>query len=77
MEIFRMIDMLDGEIGVLVDLEYETINGDRNFIDLRVHNIINNIACEEVEILPMMKLAFVTNMFRILDEEEENNEQYE
>jgi hypothetical protein len=66
-----------------LDIDYKNLtlgNPKTNLTDeillntnVKQNNIINNTVGDEVDVLPMMKLAFVTNMFDILDDY--NNEQ--
>ncbi len=71
MHLFRMIDIQDASnTGVLVDMEYEIIDGVEKVIDISVRNIINNIVGEIVELgNPMYKLAFATNFLTLLEQE--------
>ena len=66
-----MIDMQDaGGSGVLIDMEYEIIDGVEKIIDVSIRNIINNIVGEIVEPSnPLYKLAFATNFLTMLEQE--------
>lgn len=68
--IFRMIDMLDGDQGVLIDMKYEIVDGLEKVIDINIRNIINNIVGEVLELTnPMYKIAFAANMLTLLEQE--------
>jgi hypothetical protein len=68
--IFRMIDMQDSKDGVLVDMEYEIVDGLEKVIDISIRNIINNIVGEVVQLAnPMYKLAFASNFLSLLEKE--------
>ncbi len=70
MNLFRMIDMYDAENGVLIDMEYEIVNGVEKVITLNVRNIINKIVGEVIELAnPMYKIAFATNFLKLLEQE--------
>lgn len=70
---FRMIDMYDSQTGVLVDMEYDLVNGNEVFLNLKIFNIINNVVGELLEnIDPMIKIAFAANLLSILQENKEN-----
>lgn len=68
--IFRMIDMLDNDQGVLIDMKYEIVDGLEKVIDINIRNIINNIVGEVLELAnPMYKIAFAANMLTLLEQE--------
>lgn len=71
--IFRMIDLQDSvsNDGVLVDMEYEIVDGEEKVVDIYIHNIINNIVGEEVDVSPVIKLAFAANILQILKQQRE------
>jgi hypothetical protein len=65
-----MIDMQDSKDGVLVDMEYEIVDGLEKVIDISIRNIINNIVGEVVQLAnPMYKLAFASNFLSLLEKE--------
>ncbi len=75
MHLFRMIDMYDASNGVLIDMEYEIINGLERVVNLNTHNIINKVVGEVIELAnPMYKIAFASNFLKLL-EQERNKEQ--
>ena len=68
--IFRMIDMQEGDQGVLIDMKYEIVDGLEKVIDINIRNIINNIVGEVLELTnPMYKIAFAANMLTLLEQE--------
>lgn len=68
--IFRMIDMLDDDQGILIDMKYEIVDGLEKVIDINIRNIINNIVGEVLELTnPMYKIAFAANMLTLLEQE--------
>lgn len=70
MYLFRMIDMQTPDDGVLVDMEYEIVDGLERVIAVNVRNIINKIVGEALEFAnPMYKLAFAANFLKILEQE--------
>lgn len=70
---FRMIDMYDSQTGVLVDMEYDLVNGNEVFLNLKIFNIINNVVGKLLEnIDPSIKIAFAANLLSILQENKEN-----
>ncbi len=70
MHVFRMIDMQSAQDGVLVDMEYEFVDGMEKVIDISIRNIINNIVGEVLEFTnPLYKLAFATNFLSLLEQE--------
>jgi hypothetical protein len=70
-----MIDMYDASNGVLIDMEYEIINGLERVVNLNTHNIINKVVGEVIELAnPMYKIAFASNFLKLL-EQERNKEQ--
>ena len=72
--IFRMIDMLDNDQGVLIDMKYEIVDGLEKVIDINIRNIINNIVGEVLELAnPMYKIAFAANMLTLLEQERNKN----
>lgn len=75
MHLFRMIDMYGSKNGVVIDMEYEIVDGFEKVIDINIRNIINNIVGEIIEMAnPMYKLAFASNFLKLL-EQERNKEQ--
>lgn len=75
MHLFRMIDMYGSKNGVVIDMEYEIVDGFEKVIDINIRNIINNVVGEIIEMAnPMYKLAFASNFLKLL-EQERNNEQ--
>lgn len=71
--VFRMIDLQDSvnNDGVLVDMEYEIVNNVEKVVDIHIHNIINNIVSEEVDVSPVIKLAFAANILTLLKQDKE------
>ena len=70
---FRMIDMYDSQTGVLVDMEYDLVDGNEVFLNLKIFNIINNVVGRLLEnIDPLIKIAFTANLLSILQENREN-----
>lgn len=70
MHLFRMIDMYGTSNGVLIDMEYEIVDGLEKVIDISMRNIINNIVGEIIEMAnPMYKLAFASNFLALLEQE--------
>jgi len=71
--IFRMIDLQDpvSNDGVLVDMEYEIVDDIEKVVDVSIHNIINNIVSEPVDVSPIIKLALAANILTILKQEKE------
>ena len=70
MHLFRMIDMYGSKNGVVIDMEYEIVDGLEKVIDINVRNIINNIVGEIIEIAnPFYKIAFASNFLGILEQE--------
>ena len=70
MHLFRMIDMLDSDQGVLIDMKYEIVDSLEKVIDINIRNIINNIVGEVLELAnPMYKIAFAANMLTLLEQE--------
>lgn len=73
--LFRMIDMRDSNDGVLIDMEYEIVDGLEKVINLNIRNIINKIVGEVIDYAnPMYKIAFAANFLSLL-EQERNKEQ--
>jgi hypothetical protein len=65
-----MIDMYGASNGVLIDMEYEIVDGEEKVIDISMRNIINNIVGEIIEMAnPMYKIAFASNFLTILEQE--------
>lgn len=70
MHLFRMIDMQSPQDGVLVDMQYEIVDGLEKVIDINIRNIINNIVGEVLVFAnPMYKLAFAANFLSLLEQE--------
>lgn len=70
---FRMTDMYDSQTGILVDMEYDLVNGNEVFLNLKIFNIINNVVGKLLEnIDPSIKIAFAANLLSILQENKEN-----
>lgn len=70
-----MIDMYDSQTGVVVDMEYDLVNGKEVVLNLKIFNVINNLVGKLVEnIEPAIKLAFATNFIYILQENRENKD---
>lgn len=68
-----MIDMYDSQTGVLVDMEYDLVDGNEVFLNLKIFNIINNVVGRLLEnIDPLIKIAFTANLLSILQENREN-----
>lgn len=70
MHLFRMIDMRDSNDGVLIDMEYEIVDGIEKVININMRNIINKVVSEVVELSnPFYKIAFASNFLTILEQE--------
>ena len=71
--IFRMIDLQDpvSNDGVLVDMEYEIVDNVEKVVEVSIHNIINNIVSEPVNVSPVIKLAFAANILTLLKQDKE------
>ena len=70
MHLFRMIDMYGSKNGVVIDMEYEIVDGLEKVIDINIRNIINNVVGEIIEMAnPMYKLAFASNFLKLLEQE--------
>lgn len=70
MHLFRMIDMQGPDEGVLVDMEYEIVDGLERIINLNIRSIINKIVGEVVNYAnPMYKLAFASSFLTLLEQE--------
>lgn len=70
-----MIDMYDSLTGVVVDMEYDIVDNKEVVLDLKIHNVLNNIVGKSQEnIDPAIKLAFATNFLYILKENGENKD---
>ena len=70
MHLFRMIDMQGPDEGVLVDMEYEIVDGLEHIINLNIRSIINKIVGEVVNYAnPMYKLAFASSFLTLLEQE--------
>lgn len=75
-KIIRFIDRIDEHEGVLMDMEYtRDENSIAHIVDLRIHNIINGIVGELVEVSPVIKVAFAANLLSFLEGENEEKEQ--
>jgi hypothetical protein len=66
-----MIDMNEvTNMGVLVDMEYEIVDGEERAIDVSVHNIAGDRVGSKVELYsPYYKLAFAGNFLKMLEQE--------
>jgi len=69
--IVRFIDLASETDGVLVDMEYTNDNGQINFVDLRIHNIINGTVGQLVEAPIGIKLGFVMYLINFLENEQQ------
>lgn len=72
--IFRVVDMqsfAEG-VGVLLDFKYKIINKTVKAIDISAHNIINNIVGEALELDSLYKVAFISNLLPLIQEEHDN-----
>lgn len=70
MHIFRMIDIQDVETnsGILVDMQYELVEGIEKVIDIKIYDIINNVVGGIAPVSsPLVKLAFASNFLEILE----------
>ena len=70
-----MIDMHeDTNTGVLVDMEYEIVDGIERVIDVSVRNIAGDRVGAKVELWsPFYKLAFASNFLKMLEQERSKN----
>lgn len=74
MHLFRMIDMRDSNDGVLIDMEYEIVDGIEKVISINMRNIINKVVSEVVELSnPFYKIAFASNFLGMLEQERKGN----
>lgn len=75
MYIFRMIDMVNSQDGVLIDMNYEIVDNIEKIISVNIRNITNNIVGEiDDASSPLVKLGFAAKFLELL-QLERNKEQ--
>lgn len=63
--------MLSETEGVLVDMEYTDVDDRIEFVDLRIHNVINGTVGQLIEVNPFVSASFALYLINFLESDKQ------